>query len=275
MQKYYIYKIECLENGKVYIGQTKNPNKRKNEHFNDLRNNRHHSILLQRAYNKYGEEKFKHTIIEECDINSVDEREIFWINYYNSNNKNNGFNLDGGGNSNKTISDYTREIRRKIAKKNYNPKILNSEEAIKKKSKKLSGKGNPMYGKTPREWMDEDTYRKWVEDKRQRLLLNNPMKGKKHTQEARLKISKATKGKNNPFYGKHHTDEVKQYLSKIRSGTNSVNARKVLCINNGIVYDTITQASKLLNVDGSCISKVCRGKIKQIKGYRFEYVKES
>lgn len=37
MRKYYIYKIECTDNGKVYIGQTCDLQRRKREHFNDLK----------------------------------------------------------------------------------------------------------------------------------------------------------------------------------------------------------------------------------------------
>jgi len=35
-------------------------------------------------------------------------------------------------------------------------------------------------------------------------------KGKKRTDEVKIKISKVTKGKNNPFYGKKHTEEAVQ-----------------------------------------------------------------
>lgn len=72
-------------------------------------------------------------------------------------------------------------------------------------------------------------------------------------------------GKNNPFYGKKHSIQFKQRLSRERRGASNPNAVKVLCLNNDMLYDTITQASKELNLDGSSISKVCRGKINQTK----------
>lgn len=40
----------------------------------------------------------------------------------------------------------------------------------------FTGKGNPCYGKTPKEWMDEETYDKWIKDKSERFKENNPLK---------------------------------------------------------------------------------------------------
>ncbi len=51
---------------------------------------------------------------------------------------------------------------------------------------------------------------------------NNPMYGKHHTKEARIKMSNAHKGKckgqNNPFYGRKHSEEAKKKISKANKG---------------------------------------------------------
>lgn len=47
-----IYQIRNKNNNKIYIGSTKNFHKRKLRHINDLRNNKHHNIYLQRCWNK-------------------------------------------------------------------------------------------------------------------------------------------------------------------------------------------------------------------------------
>jgi len=62
-----IYKITCLANSKVYIGSTDDFIQREYEHFVALENKRHHSILLQRAYNIHGRGKFIFEIIEYVD----------------------------------------------------------------------------------------------------------------------------------------------------------------------------------------------------------------
>ena len=66
--KAYIYCIKNIITNKIYIGSTKNFKSRLWYHFYHLKNNKHHSIHLQRSYDKYGKENFNATIIEECDI---------------------------------------------------------------------------------------------------------------------------------------------------------------------------------------------------------------
>lgn len=76
----YIYKIKNSVTGKSYVGHTaRQPEKRFWFHLNQLRKNEHHSISLQRAYNKYGEIAFSFSILEECLAVDKLIREQFWI----------------------------------------------------------------------------------------------------------------------------------------------------------------------------------------------------
>src|SRR6266566_206763 len=59
-----VYRITCTANSRFYIGSAIDLRKRCNEHFYALRNNQHHSITLQRAWNKYGPDAFVFEIIE-------------------------------------------------------------------------------------------------------------------------------------------------------------------------------------------------------------------
>lgn len=61
-----IYRIRNLIDNKCYIGSTSYFSRRKSAHINSLNKNQHHSIKLQRAYNKYGKTNFIIEIIEEC-----------------------------------------------------------------------------------------------------------------------------------------------------------------------------------------------------------------
>ena len=93
-----IYKITNLINGKVYIGQSINIDKRIKEHFWKAQNSKDISFnsILHQAIRKYGKENFLCEIVEECDIDIIDERERFYIKYFNSLSPN-GYNILEGG----------------------------------------------------------------------------------------------------------------------------------------------------------------------------------
>ena len=83
-------------NNKSYIGQSINIENRWTHHKSELNNNRHINDYLQNAWNKYGEDNFSFIVIEECKESELNEKEIYYINKYNS--MNNGYNLCEGGN---------------------------------------------------------------------------------------------------------------------------------------------------------------------------------
>lgn len=92
-----IYIVTNNINGKVYIGQSRNIKKRwgvhKNFPFNE--NNKkypqYHTVFY-RALRKYGLENFEFKILEECSIELLNEREIFYMEKYNSTDNNYGYN---------------------------------------------------------------------------------------------------------------------------------------------------------------------------------------
>lgn len=90
-----IYCIENKINNHCYIGQTVNFSSRISKHFCELRKGQHCNIVLQRAFDKYGEENFKTYIIEEIlDYSIIGEREKYWIEqkgYYNIDKGREGF----------------------------------------------------------------------------------------------------------------------------------------------------------------------------------------
>lgn len=87
-----IYKITNLINGKIYIGQSKNCEKRFSEH----RTSEHNQHLL-RAYEKYGFENFSFEIIEEARESELDDLEEKYIKEYDSMNPSIGYNKRSGG----------------------------------------------------------------------------------------------------------------------------------------------------------------------------------
>lgn len=61
-----VYMIKNILNNKCYIGSSYHINKRKRVHFKSLAKGSHHSQILQRAYNKYGESNFSFEILFTC-----------------------------------------------------------------------------------------------------------------------------------------------------------------------------------------------------------------
>lgn len=98
-----IYKIFNTINDKVYIGKTEfSLEKRFQEHCKDSVRYQDKEIRpLYRAMNKYGRDKFFIELIEET--NNAEEREKYWIEYYDSFHK--GYNATIGGDG-KKLYDY-------------------------------------------------------------------------------------------------------------------------------------------------------------------------
>ena len=91
-----IYKITNLINNKCYIGQAKDIYRRCNEeHIYGCNNSATASFHIYQAFAKYGIENFSVEVVELCDQSVLNEREIYWIDYYNS--IDNGYNIIRGG----------------------------------------------------------------------------------------------------------------------------------------------------------------------------------
>ena len=98
MDNYVIYLITNKINGKIYIGQTKNLKRRITDHFKKKSEKIISTSKLYKAIEKYGKDNFDIKIIDKCTKNDVDEREIYWISYYDSTNSKIGYNITPGGN---------------------------------------------------------------------------------------------------------------------------------------------------------------------------------
>ena len=110
-----VYKIENKINGKVYVGQSTNVYRRFSEHKYKAENSR---IPLDVAIKKYGFENFSFCVLEECDKDSLNEKESFWIGYFQSDvfgyncNKGGDFQSLGEDNGRSKLTDeVVREIR--------------------------------------------------------------------------------------------------------------------------------------------------------------------
>jgi len=169
-----IYCIENINTNKKYIGQSVNINDRWSKHKNELRQNSHDNDYLQKAWNKYGEDNFKFYILEECNKSELDNREVYYINLYQTLDYKNGYNLKEGGQDG-IISEYGNHKRKQSLKKTYENTDL-------------------------KERRKQDALKQWSDPTIKAKILgeNNGMYGRTHTMEARKRISKARKGTVSP-----------------------------------------------------------------------------
>ena len=82
MDKCGIYKITNLINGKIYIGQSRFIQRRFDKHKSEAKNN--NPLPLYNAIRKYGIDNFKFEIIEECLPDELNNRETYYMFFYNS-----------------------------------------------------------------------------------------------------------------------------------------------------------------------------------------------
>jgi group I intron endonuclease len=144
-----IYAIECIANNKFYIGSSVRLERRRVEHFSNLRNNRYSKskIQLQNDFNELGEEAFVFRIIQEVD----DEDELValeetYIQLFDS--RENGYNKhicqiptsreklrvansgERNGMYNKRHSEETREKMSRVRKEKGMASGLNNTKAV-------------------------------------------------------------------------------------------------------------------------------------------------
>lgn len=230
----YIYKTENIINKKIYIGQKKSNIFLKQQYLGSGK-------YLKAAINKYGPQNFKVTLIEWCDNKALlNDREIYWINYY----KINGFclyNISRGGDGGDTylyLSDKDRAIRCQKASEKCHFRHCTKEER-KKAWETRRKNGNDKFSDDYRRKLSKS--HKGIKRSKESILKGLQTKKQNyggqyhHTEETKRKISEGNKGKKvfseqallnirisnslrvgdkNGFYGKSHTIENKQKISQ-------------------------------------------------------------
>ena len=218
-----IYKITSPAN-RIYIGQTFDMRTRINSHRYSQKLNKPHVILIN-SFRKYGFDNHLFEIIEECDDKILDEREIFWMNHYQSFygfNKG-GMNMTLGGYGNSwRVDNFSDERRRTI---NINNLLVDGK---------------------------------------------NPFLGKKHTEMTKKILSEKAsirnkeKGYKVPYWG------AEKGWAKSR--------KKIIAYDeNGCflkIYISLSEASKDLNINHSCISDSLKYGLWNFGKYKFIYYKD-
>jgi group I intron endonuclease len=291
-----VYKITNLVNNKCYVGSSIDVIGRWSQHISTLEVNKHHSIKLQRSYNKHGKNNFNYEIIEECDTELLLIREQYYIDLFDS--YKNGYNSvqNAGNNLGMKHSDETKEILRNKSKGNKN--MLNkkhTDETKKKISDKL--KGVPLSEETKLKMSESRKGKKITDEVKKKI--SDKLKGKPLLEQTKLKISLSHLGKKQSVEniahrvklntGQKRTEESKKKISDKLKGIIRVpmseerkkylstkNCKKIIQLseNDEFIkeYDSINCCARELNLDSRRISDVLCGRSKIHKTFKFKYI---
>ena len=252
----YVYKTTNLINGKIYIGQHKSKTFDPTYYGSGK--------ILCKAVSKYGKDNFKIDILDWCDTQSkINATERYWIKYYNSNNRDIGYNITTGGEGWSGVH-HSEMTRKKISnsKKGCHPnrdykitdatkfKISNTLKEYYKTHK------NPRYGVH----LSEETKEK----------LRQANLGKTYSDEVKAKHKRPAWNKGIPM-----TDEAKKHLSELNSG--KIVKRKTVGQfdkNDNLIatYISCTDASRKTGIGRAYITKCCLGYIKNPNNYIWKYL---
>lgn len=268
-----IYMIQNTTNGKIYIGQAIDIEKRWKRHVWELDNNRHINKHLQNAWNKDKKENFEFSIMCECEENQLNTLEEYYIFTLESYIEEVGYNKTCGGSSGR-LSTETKNKMSEAQKGHLTSKEtrIKLSKAHKGKNYGQFGENHPMYGKQH----SEKTKEKMREN--HKGFLN-----KQHTEETKKKMSESHKGDKCYNYGKHLSEETKEKLSKAFAKENNpmwCKGKKVICIETQEIFPSLGEAERRTGINISRISECCRGirksagKSKDGEKLHWKYIKE-
>lgn len=229
--EYCVYMHINKINGKIYIGQTKNKKERWSRQGHCYKG----CTYFYNAIQKYGWSNFKHVILEDnLTQNQANEKEIYYINLYNSRDPEKGYNIARGGNLNSPV----------IGEKNPLNKPVICLETLKiYPSARIAS---------------------------QELNIDESC------------IRKVCRGERSSAGGFHWADynKNKKYIKPKKVARGIGNSRSVKCIETGEIFNSCIEAAKAMqfgsNISNTAnlISRVCRGVQQTTGGYHFCYIEE-
>lgn len=230
---YKIYK-HTTPNGKVYIGQTMQaPDRRWRNGAGYVRNPHFYRAII-----RYGWDAIAHEILCECEtLEEANLIEYRLINEYKSNDPRYGYNITGGADGKRIVSEETKRL------------------LSEKRKGCFAGSTNPNYG---RKHTEEE--RRKISEKTKGLFIGekSPLFGKPKTEEQRRKMSE----------GRRASAAAQECIKKM----NASKAKQVLCVETGEIYASAHEVARQTGFSQGNISAACRGQYEKAYGFHWQYV---
>lgn len=244
MKKYVVY-IHIFPNRKVYIGITSQKVERRWNNGHGYKGNKY----MMNAIMKYGWNNIRHEILfTNLTKYQAEQIEKDLIKKYKSNQREFGYNILDGGN----VSDGL------------------SIESIQKMS--LSQKKLWQNAEYRKHMSDVHKGKKASEETKKKMSLSNNRYwlGKQMSEEAIIKMKNKLKGRE--VWNKGTRGVMKANKTSFKKGEVHSITKKIMCIETGIVYNSINEASRTLNINSTCIVNVCKGKQLTAGGLHWKYI---
>jgi len=243
-----IYQIQNKINNKIYIGSAIDIYNRLHKHVSDLKKNKHHSIHLQRAWNKYGENNFDFNIVENVDNKELlIEREQYWFDILKPYKKQIGYNISkiAGSQLGLTRDNRSKEKNRQ-SQKNHKP-ILQID----------------LNNNIINEWYGANEISK--KENIDRNLLLESIKNKKifnnfiwmYTEDYNLNIN----------FDAYFINDIHKKITKLSNSIIQLDLQG----NYIKEWNSVKEINDCLNIHKSNIYRCCNFKRKQAKGYIWMY----
>lgn len=224
-----IYLITNMVNGKRYVGQSVNIERRFWDH-----NRPRSKSLISRAIRKHGKASFRREVLEQCSVDELDAREIYWIK--------------------ELAPEYN--ISQGHIRVGFDHCLPESSRSI------ISEKAKLQWALLP-----DDKKKQIVENQ-----LIGPMKGHTVPEETREKLRKANLGKKQSVETVHKRKNT--WDSKVANGwtkSGEGHYKKVLCVDSGVVYKSVKDAAVAIGAHPSGITSVLKGRQLRCRGLHFKY----
>jgi len=262
-----VYKIRNIINNDYYIGSCshiKGFPSRWSNHRRLLRANKHHSIILQRAWNKYGEHEFIFEILEECEPQRCVSREQYYFNTLNP--KYNILQVAGSSFGRKLTSEQIQKLKDRF----YD--WMKGDNNWNKSPEKREFYRNRIKIINPRLYFTEESRRKIGDFHRnkpkseiQKKRMSDAQLGTPKSNSHKENMSKHMKkwaednmmGDKNYFYGKRFTGNTNPNFSGYFRFKNKVTNDEIIC--------SQSEFAKRFNFDSGRVSAICSGKRKTHK----------